>query len=342
MANELIYQAGGTLVLDEPWTAQPSSATLTLTTMGGQTLPNLGSGYVDVTAAACTVDDLELTLPATNPGAKVIAPSLTEGLIGDLTSPGYIMLLDRGGRKHWQAVSEYAVDQVEIIVPPGDTLLVDSVTNIRLDPGLPFAVKAGDKMYGLRVSYTLDLSAVTSTFVGKIQAVWRVTVAGVVHVVARVYNIVKQTLPQPATWADVLNLRPDAQEHMSNVPNKEALVTRAWETVVQDLFALGIRHNLVVQDGSTTLRDATVAQCLYNLTVHQNLPVPRSFENQGDIYLDRLVRDKDRALGQLSFPVDENQDGIISSSEIGVNRRAVFFNSTVNRRQDTRTPGGVY
>ena len=329
MANELIYQAGGTLVLDEPWTAQPSSATITLTTMGGQTLPNLGSGYVDVTAAACTVDDLELTLPATNPGAKVIAPSATTGTPGDLTAPEYTLLLDRGGRKHWQSVAEYDVTGSD-------------VTSIRFDPGLPFAVKAGDKAYGLRVSYTLNLSAVTSTFVGKIQAVWRVTVAGVVHVVARVYNIVKQTFPQPATWADVLNLRPDAQEHMSNVPNKEALVTRAWETVVQDLFALGIRHNLVVQDGSTTLRDATVAQCLYNLTVHQNLPVPRSFENQGDIYLDRLVRDKDRALGQLSFPVDENQDGIISSSEVGVNRRAVFFNSTVNRRQDTRTPGGVY
>lgn len=329
MANELIYQAGGTLVLDEPWTAQPSSATLTLTTMGGQALSGLGTGFADVLNEACDLDDLEVTLPLTNAGARTITPSATVGTIGDLTAPGYAMLLDRGGRKHWQAISEY------------DTSAGD-VTSLRLDPGLPFATKAGDKLYGLRVSYTLDLSAVTSTFVGKIQAVWRVTVGGVVHVVARVYDIVKQTLPQPATWADVLTLRPDAQEHMSNVPNKEALVTRAWETVVQDLFALGIRHNLVVQDGSTTLRDATVAQCLYNLTVHQNLPVPRSFENQGDIYLDRLVRDKDRALGQLSFPVDENQDGIISSSEIGVNRRAVFFNSTVNRRQDTRTPGGVY
>lgn len=315
MANELIYQAGGMLVLDEPFLAQPSSATLTLLTMQGTALSNLGAGFADVDEESADVDNLILEMPATNAGAKVVVPTDTTGTIGDLTAPGYRMLINRGGRRHYSAVSEY------------DTSGAD-VTSIRFDPGLPFALKADDEVFGLRVSFDVDWSAVTSTFVGKIQGIWRVTVDGLVYVVARVYDVVKQTLPQPATWADVLDLRPDAQEHMSNVPNKETLVTKAWETVVQDLFSLGIRHNLVIQDGSTTLRDAVVFQTIYNLSVHQNLPVPRSFENQGDLYLDRLTRDKDRCLGQLSFPVDENQDGVISPSEIDRNRKAVYFRST--------------
>lgn len=328
MANELIYHAGGTLVLDEPWESQPTFATITLLTMQGTAFSGLGSGYVAVLDEEVTLDDLVLTLPATNVGAKVVTPSDTSGTIGDLTAPGYRMLINRGGRKHWTAVSEFNVTGA-------------NVTSIRFDPGLPFALQTGDTVSGLRLSHSIDLSAVTSTFVGKVQAIWKVTVGGVVRVVSRVYDIVKQTLPQPATWADVLDLRPDAAEHMSNVPNKEALVTKAWQTVVQDLFSLGIRHNLVLQDGSTTLRDATVFQTVYNLTVHQNLPVPRSFENQGDLYLDRISRDKDRCLGQLSVPIDENQDGAIQPSEIGVNRKAVYFNSTVNRRQSLNSPLGI-
>ena len=322
MANELIYQAGGTLVLDERWEEQPSAATLTLLTLGNTSLTYLGSGYSDISAVACDLDDLVLTMPATNTGAKAVVPTATAGTIGNLTSPGYTMLIDRGGRKHWQVVSEYDVT-------------AGAVTSIRFDPGLPFALKVGDQLFGIRISKAVDFSSVTATYTGKIQAIWRVTVGGVVHVVTRVYDILKQTLIQPATWADVLDLRPDAAEHLSNVPNKESLVTKAWETIVQDLYTLGIRHNLILQDGSTTLRDATVFQTVYNLVLHENLPVPRAFENQGDIYLDRLNRDKDKCLGQLSFPVDENQDGIVSSSEIGKNRRAVFFNSTKRRAVQT-------
>lgn len=317
--NELIYQAGGTLVLDERWEAQPSSATLTLLTLQGTALSALGSGFSAVTAEACDVDDLVLTMPATNAGAKVVVPTATAGDIGDLTSPGYNLLIDRGGRRHWQQVSEFDTSG-------------GNIASIRFDPGLPFALKAGDQMFGIRISKAIDFSSVTSTYTGQIQAVWRVTVGGVVHVVTRVYDIVKQVLIQPATWADVLDLRPDAAEHMSNVPNKEALVTKAWETVVQDLFSLRIRHNLILQDGSTTLRDATVFQTVYNLVLHENLPVPRAFDNQGDLYLDRLVRDKDRCLGQLSFPIDVNQDGIVSASEVGQNRKAVFFNTPAPRQ----------
>lgn len=318
MANELIYHAGGRLTLDEPWAQAPSAATLTLLTMQGTALSNLGAGFTDVNAQACQVDDLVITLGDANPGAKSLIPSATAGTIGDLTDANYRLLLNRGGRRHYLAVDSWAESG-------GD------ITSIRFDPGIPFAIKTGDTLSGLRITYDVDWSSVTGTYTGKVQAIWRVTVAGVVHVVTRVYDVVKQVLNQPATWAHVLELRPDAADHMSNVTNKEALVTKAWDTVVQDLFSLGIRYNLILPDGSTTLRDATVLQCVYNLTVHQNLPVPRSFENQGDIYLDRLNRDRERCLGQLSFPVDENQDGIISPSEIGRNRRAVYFRSTKNR-----------
>lgn len=325
--NELIYQAGGTLVLDEPWTAQPSAATFTLLTMQGQALSTIGGGFEDISEETASLDDLELTFPATNQGAKVIVPTATDGTIGDITSTGYCLLLDRGGRKHWQTVSEYDASG-------------GNITSIRFDPGLPFALKVGDKGYGLRVSYTVDFTEVTSEFTGQLQAVWRVTAGGVVHVVKRVYDLVKQTLQQPATWADVLVLRPDAADHLSNVPNKEALVTKAWETIIQELYDLRIRHNLIVPDGSTYLRDAVVSQTIYNLVVHNDLPAPRIFENQGDAYLDRLLREKDKNLGRLAMPVDLNQDGNIQPSETGINRRAVYFNAITPK--PPRTPYGVY
>lgn len=311
--NELIYQAGGTLVLDEPWTAQPSAATFTLLTMQGQALSTIGGGFADISEEDATVDDLQVTFPATNHGAKVITPSATTGTVGDITSNGYCLLIDRGGRKYWQTVSEY-------------DLTGDDISSIRFDAGLPFALKVGDKGYGVRVSYAVDFSSVTSEYTGQLQAVWRVTVDGVVHVVKRIYDLVKQTLQQPATWADVLVLRPDAADHLSNVPNKEALVTKAWETVIQELYDLRIRHNLIVPDGSTYLRDAVVSQTIYNMVIHNDLPAPRIYENQGDAYLDRLLREKDKNLGRLSIPVDANQDSIISPSETR-SRRAVFFNS---------------
>lgn len=311
--NELIFQAGGTLVLDEPWAAQPSEATFTLLTMQGQALSALGGGFTDISEEDATVDDLQITFPATNHGAKVITPSATAGTVGDITSNGYCLLIDRGGRKYWQMVSEY-------------DLSGDDISSIRFDSGLPFALKVGDKGYGVRVSYAVDFSSVTSDYTGQLQAIWRVTVDGTVHVVKRIYDLVKQTLQQPATWADVLVLRPDAADHLSNIPNKEALVTKAWETVIQELYDLRIRHNLIVPDGSTYLRDAVVSQTIYNMVIHNDLPAPRIYENQGDAYLDRLLREKDKNLGRLSIPVDANQDSIISPSETR-SRRAVFFNA---------------
>lgn len=317
--NELIYQQGGTLVLDVPFTSQPTSATITIRDLNNRVLSVLGTGFADLEAEDCEVDDMRLTLPATNVGARVVFPTETVGTVPDLTAPGYQLLIDRGGRKHWVAVGEYDTDGV-------------NVTSFRVDSPLPFALQANDKAYGIRVSYDVDWTAVTATFVGQIKATWSVVAGGKTYRHVKIYDVVKQTLPAPATWADVLVMRPDAGDQISEVTVREAIVTRAWETVKQDLYTLGIRFNLIVPDGSTTLKDAVVYQALYNLVQHQSLPVPRSFEGQGDAYLDRLQRDKDRAMSQLQFPVDENQDEVISPSE-KTTRKAAYFRSPLNKRQ---------
>jgi hypothetical protein len=46
--NELIYQQGGTLYLDEPWAAQPTAATITIRTLADKALSTLGGGFVDI------------------------------------------------------------------------------------------------------------------------------------------------------------------------------------------------------------------------------------------------------------------------------------------------------
>lgn len=317
--NELIYQQGGTLYLDEPWSAQPSAATLTIRTLADKALSTLGGGFTDIEDETATCDNLVLTLPAANAGAKVIAPSATAGTVGALTSPGYKLLINRGGRLYYPKVDEYD----------------GAVTSLRFDDSIPFALKAGDTAKGIRVSYTVDWSAVTDTFVGQVKAIWKVTVGGVVQKVVKVYDVVKQILPQPATWADVLALRPDADTQLAHIQDKERLVTQAWQTVVHDLYTMGIRHNLVVQDGSTTLRDATVLQVLYNLTAHSGLPVPRSYDGQGAAYMDNLRRDRERAYSLLQMPVDDNEDGVIARHEKDINRRAIFFRSRPYSRQRT-------
>jgi hypothetical protein len=205
----------------------------------------------------------------------------------------------------------------------------------RRDADGRWVMRAGDTAKGIRVSYTVDWSAVTDTFVGQVKAIWKVTVGGVVQKVVKVYDVVKQVLPQPATWADVLALRPDADTQLAHIQDKERLVTQAWQTVVHDLYTMGIRHNLVIQDGSTTLRDATVLQTLYNLTAHSGLPVPRSYDGQGEAYMDGLRRDRERAYSMLQMPVDDNEDGVISRHEKDINRRAIFFRSRPYSRQRT-------
>lgn len=322
MANELIYQQGGTLTLDEAWDAQPTAATITITTLGNKALSTLDATFDDISAETCDLDDLVLTFPASNANAKVLSPSATQGTIGDLTAPGYKMLFNRGGRKYYAEIDEYDYN-------------AGIVNSIRLDDGLPFALKAGDQAFGIRVSYDVDWSSVTDDFVGQVKAVWAVTVNSKVHKITKIYDVVKQVLMQPATWTDVLALRPDADTQLAHIQDKERIVTRAWQTVIHDLYTLGIRHNLVVQDGNTTLRDAVVLQALYDLTAHSGLPVPISYSGQGSVYLDNLRRDRERAYSLLQMPVDEDENMIISKAEQDISRRGIFFRGRPYSRQKT-------
>lgn len=312
--NELIYRAGGTLYLDEPFEAQPTAATITIATLGNQGLSTIDSTFTDISAVAASVDNLVLTLPATNRSARLISPSATAGTIPDLTSEGYRLLINRGGRKYWARVAEYDTSG-------------SNVTSFRIDEGIDFDLKAGDTAKGVRVSYAVDWSAVTSTFTGKVKAHWAVTVGGVVHNIVKIYDVVRQVLKQPATWSDVLARRPDADNQMSEVRDKEKLVRTAWEDVVQYLYNRGIRHNLIVPDGSTTLRDAVVLQTLYNLSLHQSLPVPLSYTGQGREYLDELENDRNSALSQLMLPVDGDENFELSAVEEKSRKQAVFMRS---------------
>lgn len=318
--NELLYQQGGTLILDEKFTSQPASATITLRTMSDDVLSSIDSTFDDIEDEACTVDDLVLTLSASAKGARVFTPAATAGTIPDLTSPGYRLLIIRGGRKYFAQVSEYDTDG-------------DDIVSFRVDEGIDFVISNGDMAYGLRVSYDVDWSTVTSDYTGRIKAVWTVTLAdGTVHKIGKVYDCVKQVLVKQATWSDVVARRPDADIHLSEIRDKEKLVDVAWDDIVTKLYNMGIRHNLVYPDYSTVLRDATVMQCLYNMTMHQGIPAPVLFAAQGRDYTDWLYREISSILGQFLLPVDDNEDGILSRSEVGTNRRAVWLRNRTNHR----------
>ena len=322
--SELVYHQGGTLQLDESFTSQPIAATITIRTLDNKVLSSLGGAFADIEDVACDLDDLVLTFPATNEQARVLSPTATAGgTIPTMTSPGYRLLINRGGRIYFTQVNEF---DTEVVL--GDLV----VSSVRLDSPIPFALKVGDTGRGIRVAYTVDWDAVTSDFSGQVKATWKVTVDGEVRKIVRIYDVVKQVLFQPADWADVLALRPDADTQLSHVADKEALVTAAWNAVKQDLYTLGIRHNLIMTDEATTLRDAVVLQCLYNLTLHSGLPVPASYNGLGDAYLDRLQRERERAMSLLQMPVDENEDEIISVQEKNINRRSVFFRSGYGHR----------
>jgi hypothetical protein len=307
--NLLIAGQGGILHLDEPFREQPSAATVSLyplNTRGAE----VGNGFASVTDAACTLDDLVLTLPAKNAPWKIVCPINTQGTVGDLTDEGRRFLLNRGGRRTWPRVSEYDFDG-------------DVVSEIRFDEGIDFALKTGDTLRGIRVSYDFDLNGLD--FVGKARAVWKVTVGGVVQTTVRVYDIMRQEIKQPATWDDVLNLRPDADDQLSQVANKERFVAQAWNNIVQQLYTMGIRHHLVIQDGSTALKDLTVIQCIHNLVMYQGLSIPDAYIGQGEDYIDRLVTLKAQIMGPLRLAVDENQDGKLTSTETNMKRRQVWF-----------------
>jgi hypothetical protein len=334
--NVLVVQQGGLLVLDEPFDAQPSAATVTITTLGNQALTTLHSSFTALEDETCNVSNMVLTLPASNRGAKLFTPTATAGIVDAMTSPGYQLLIQRGGRNYYARVGEYDVaaagggggggggggsGHAHGHNGNGSNL---NVTSFMLDEGVDFAIKAGDTAVGVRLSYDVDWSAVTDDqFVGQVQALWKVTVNGRVQRIRRVYDVVRQVLTRPATWADVLARRPDADENMSQVRDKEKLVETAWEDVVRELYNLGIRHNLIVPNTSTALRDATVLQVILNLSIHQALPVPPAFMTQPDVYLDNMRAERSKTLSMLAMPIDDNQDMVITPRELASNRRAI-------------------
>jgi len=322
--NELIYQQGGTLYLDEPWDAQPSAATITLATLSNDTLDTIDATFTDITDEDATfVSDLVITLDAHNKGAKVLTGigTFTADDPDDMTAPGYKLLINRGGRRYF--------------VHPDEADWIDTAVTLRVDAGIDFPIQPGDLAYGVRITYDVDWSTVTDDFVGRVKAEWKVTVGGVVHKRIKIYDVLKQTISRPATWADVLARRPDADTQMSEVRDKEQLVITAWEDIITTMYNMGIRHNLVVPDYSTVLRDATVLQCLYNMTLHQSLPVPSAYEGFGGDYIDKLDREKNAILGQFLPAIDDNEDGSISKRETGINRRSVWFRSPTNHRLTT-------
>lgn len=320
--NVLLFQQGGTLYLDEALPDQPSLCTVTITQLDGQALSQIDSSFTDIEDEACDVADLVVVLPAKSAPWKLVTPTSYTGDIGDMTEEGRKFLLNRGGRKQWLRVSEYDVTVVEGVDPEPD---VTTLTELRFDQGIDYNLKAGDTLKDVRCSFEVDWSAVTSDFVGRVKAVWSVTVGDVVRKITKIYDVVRQFLFPPATWQDVLELRPDADNELSQVPNKEVLVVKAWQDIVADLDTMGIRHNLIVADGSTVLRDATVIRCLINLVQHQNLPTPTGYIGQTDDYVDWLAAEKARILGKLQIPIDEDQDGNISVPEANKTKRQSWW-----------------
>ena len=300
------------MYLDEPLPDQPSACTVSITQLDGSGLTDLDGTFVNITDAAATIDNLVLTLPAKASPWRTITPTATTGTIGDMTAEGRRFLLNRGGRKRWTRVSEFDTASGE-------------VTEVRFDEGIDYALKTGDTLKGVRCSYTVNWSSVTSSFVGRVKATWKVTVEGIVRTVVKVYDVVKQVLYCPATWSDVLRLRPDTDNEIAKVADKESLVQQAWQDIVRDLDAMGIRHNLVVPDGSTLLRDATVHQCLINLTQYQGLPTPPGYIGQTDDYISALESKKQSILGKFVLPVDYNQDGNLTENEQYGTKRQVWF-----------------
>lgn len=309
--NILVYQSGGRLVLDEPFRGQPSAASITIQTLDGENLAELGGGFTSIIDVAADVSTLSLTLPATTFHQRVIAPSATTGFDADidaLTDPGYVLLVNRGGRLAYATPSEYEV-------------VADDVTSFRLDDGLDFVLTAGDTAKGIRVQYDVDWSVVTSKFVGQVLATWKVTVGSKVQTIKRVYDLVRQVLHCPATWQNVKARRADIDAQTTNVPNKEEAVQQAWEDVCEELRRREIYYNLVIPHGSTALRDSVVYRCLLNLCEGQTLNAPPQYIGGLDEYMRHLEMQRGAAMGALSLYVDKNEDGNITQDEAAPTRR---------------------
>lgn len=306
--NLLITKQGGWLHLDEMLPSPPLSAEITIERQDERASSN---GAIPSTVDEfCVLDDLVLTLPTRTAPWRTIAPMTTEGTIGDLTETRRRFILQRGGRKAYLVVSEFDEDA-------GD------VTTLRFDEGIDFSTKEGDTLSGLRCSYYMDLQDVE--FVGRVKANWKVECAEGFFRYTYIYDVMRQEIGQPASWSDVLRMRPDADNELSQVMNKEIFVTQAWEEVSRDLLNMGIRHNLIIPNGSTLLRDAVVYKTLLNLVMFQNLSVPSSFLGQGEDFMMHMERNISKALGQLAMPVDEDEDGEILANGQSQHRRQVWF-----------------
>lgn len=310
--NVLLFQQGGTLYLDEVLPGQPSLCTISITQLDGQELSALGGGFVDITDDTALIADLVMTLPPKQAPWRILVPDNTAGTIGDMVAEGRRFLLNRGGRKRWVRVSEFDVDGTD-------------VAELRLDEGVDYAIKQGDTLSDVRCSYAVDWSSVTSDFVDRVKATWKVTVNGEVLTFVKIYDIVRQILYCPASWSDLFGLRPNIDNEISQVHDKELLIKQAWQDIITELRSSDIRHNLIIPDGSTVLRDAVVRQCLINLTRHHGLSAPKDFIGQADDYLDDLESELDGILGKFVMPVDENQDGKLTTREKYSNRRQHWF-----------------
>lgn len=315
--NVLLFRQGGTLYLDEALPGQPSACTISITSLDSESLSTLGGGLTEIQDEDCDVGDLVLTLPAKSPPWKLVSPTETAGTIGDMTAPGRRFLLNRGGRKRWVRVSEFDVTGT-------------SVTELRFDEGIDYALKAGDTLVDVRCSYEVDWSDVSGDFVGRVKATWKPVIDGVTHTFAKVYDVVRQILFCPATWSDVLRLRPELDNEISQVLDKESLVEQAWSDIIVSLNSSGIRQNLIVPDGSTILRDAVVRQCIINLTQYHGLVTPPGYIGQTDDYITMLEAAKGGILGKFTMPVDNDQNGLLSTQEQFSTKRQHWFRRVNN------------
>lgn len=309
--NILVYQAGGRLVLDEPFRVQPSSATIPIQTLDGKALTELGTGFAAISDVAAVVSTLSLTLPATTLRQRTIVPTGTTtyvAAVDALTDPGYQLLVNRGGRIQFVRPSEFAVSGA-------------NVTSFRLDDGLDFTLTAGDTAKGVRVQYDVDWSAVTAKFVGQVQVIWKVTISSKVHVIKRIYDVVRQVLHCPATWESVKSRRQDIDQQTTNIQNKESCVQQAWEDVQEELRQREVYCHLVVPHGSNALRDAVVYRCLYNLASNNDISVPSQFSSGLNDYLEHLEAQRDHAMGALVMFIDKNEDGKLTTDEQVATRR---------------------
>ena len=312
MGKHLVYQQGGTLYLDEKFEAQPSAVTITLRTMGNDALSTLGTGFSDVEAVSATAESLSMTLAATNEGAKEVAVSADSGTpTTGMLDYSYRHLVENAeGRQAWPRVS-------------GRTLDGGDVNKLIFDEGIPFDISAGDTAKSIRCSYAVNWSSVTATFNGRVQALWKVTVAGEVRKIKKIYDIVKQEFVQPAEWADVLARYPELSAKTGRRFDFERTVRQAWEDILRELSAMGVRANLIIPEGDYSLRDATVFQCLANLG--RSGIVPRVFDDSPEDYIELMEQEKQGALGQLTQFVDDDEDESLEYDEEDRARRAVWF-----------------